>query len=55
MMLLVFAWDAMIVLVLSHNSIRGVFARTAFYIDKTAGLLLEAMGGKLLHSTVKES
>lgn len=55
MTLLVFVWNAMIALVLSRNSIRGVFARAAFYIDKAAGLLLGVMGGKLLHSAVKES
>lgn len=51
----VFAWDSLIVLVLSQSKIRGWFAKAAFYIDKTAGLLLGLMGFKLLQNVVKEA
>lgn len=55
MSLLVFAWDAMIIFVLSQQKVRRVFGKIAFYIDKVAGVLLGFMGYKLLESAVKET
>lgn len=55
MVLLVFVWDAMIIFVLSQHKVRRAFGKVAFYVDKTAGILLGLMGGKLLHSAVKET
>ena len=52
MVLLVFVWDAMIIFVLSQNKVRRAFGKVAFYMDKTAGILLGLMGGKLLHCAV---
>lgn len=52
---LVFAWNAMIALVLARRRVRGVFARMAFYLDKAAGLLLGAMGVKLLHGALRQN
>ena len=53
MVLLVFLWDTMIVLILSKKQIRKVFAKIAFYLDKLAGILLGALGYKLLRSAFK--
>ena len=55
MVLLVFVWDTMIIFVLSQHKVRRAFGKAAFYVDKTAGILLGLMGGKLLHSAVKET
>ena len=55
MTLLVLFWNAMIVLVLSRRQVRRVFGKAAFYLDKTAGVLLGLMGAKLLQSAMKEA
>lgn len=49
---LVLAWDAAIILVLSHRRVRQGFGRAAFYLDKAAGALLGLMGVKLLHGAM---
>lgn len=51
---LVFAWDTMIVLVLTQDRIRRAFARMVFYIDKFTGALLGLVGLKLLHAALIE-
>ena len=53
MVLLVFLWDTMIVLILSKQRIREVFAKIAFYLDKMAGILLGILGYNLLRSAFK--
>lgn len=55
MTLLVFAWDTMIIFVLSQQKVRRTFGKIAFYIDKIAGALLGFMGYKLLQTAVKET
>ena len=52
---LVFFWDSMILLVLSQDSVRKVFAGIAFYFDKVAGIVIGALGVKLIFSAIKES
>lgn len=53
MTLLVFAWDTMIIFVLSQQRVRNTFGKMAYYIDKVAGALLGFMGYKLLESAIK--
>ncbi|MFA9949306.1 LysE family translocator [Dentiradicibacter hellwigii] len=53
MTLLVFAWDVMIIFVLSQQRVRNTFGKMAYYIDKVAGALLGFMGYKLLESAIK--
>lgn len=55
MTILVFAWDAMIIFVLSQPKVRHGFSKLVFYIDKIAGMLLGLMGYKLLQSAIKET
>ncbi|THU00628.1 lysine transporter LysE [Lampropedia puyangensis] len=55
MVLVVFAWDALIVLVLSHGAVRMWFNRTVFYIDKFTGLVLGAIGAKIVHGAATHS
>nr|WP_314741845.1 LysE family transporter [uncultured Haemophilus sp.] len=55
MVSLIFFWDTMIIFVLSSKSVRRSFSKIAYYIDKTAGVLLGFMGYKLLETAVKES
>ncbi len=55
MTLLVFAWDAMIIFVLSQQKVRKTFSKMAYYFDKVAGALLGFMGYKLLESALKEN
>lgn len=55
MTLLVFAWDVMIIFVLSQQRVRNTFGKMAYYIDKVAGALLGFMGYKLLESAIKET
>ena len=55
MTLLVFAWDTMIIFVLSQQRVRNTFGKMAYYIDKVAGALLGFMGYKLLESAIKET
>ncbi|MCB5195452.1 LysE family translocator [Deefgea salmonis] len=52
MALIVFLWDAFIILVLSHKDIRSIFNRSAFYVDKTAGVILGAFGLTLIYSAI---
>ncbi len=52
MTFIVFAWDATIILVLSHERVKAVFAKIAFYIDKAAGTILGLVGLKLVESAV---
>lgn len=53
MTVLVFAWDAMIIFVLSQHNVRQWFAKLAFYIDKAAGVLLGIMGWTLLKNAAE--
>lgn len=53
MTFLVFLWDAMIVLLLTHSRIRQGFARIAYYVDKIAGVLLGLLGWQLLRNSLK--
>jgi len=52
MTFLVFSWDTFIILVLSRNSIRELFSKLAFYIDKIAGVVLGLFGVKLIQSAI---
>ena len=53
MAVLVFAWDAMIIFVLSQHNVRQWFAKLAFYVDKVAGVLLGIMGWTLLKNAAE--
>jgi threonine/homoserine/homoserine lactone efflux protein len=55
MTLLVFFWDAFIIFALSRTSVRSVFSRLAYYIDKLAGVILGVFGAKLLESAVSKN
>lgn len=52
MTLIVFVWDAFIVIVLSKDKVKQVFSRWAFYVDKVAGTILGLVGLKLLQSAI---
>lgn len=52
MTLIVFLWDSFIIFTLSRKSMRNIFNRAAFYIDKTAGVILGAFGATLIYSAV---
>lgn len=54
MTLLVFAWDASILLVLSKRAVRSVFSRIAFYVDKVAGTILGLIGVRLIETAILE-
>lgn len=54
MTLLVFVWNAVIILALTQAAIRRSFGRMAFYVDKVAGGVLGLVGLKLVHSAVLE-
>jgi len=54
MTLLVFAWDAAILFVLSKRAVRGVFSRIAFYVDKVAGTILGLIGVRLIETAILE-
>ena len=54
MTVIVFIWDAFIILVLSQNRVKSIFNRMAFYIDKLTGLLLGAFGLRLVYSSIFE-
>lgn len=51
---LVFAWNTLIIYVLSQDKVKRVFAKVAFYIDKVAGLVLGAVGVKLLQKVFSD-
>lgn len=55
MVAVVFLWDALIVLVLSQGAVRRWFNRSVFYIDKFTGLILGAIGVKIVHGAVSHS
>lgn len=55
MTLVVLVWDVFIILVLSHGTVRHVFNRTAYYLDKLTGLILGAIGVKIIHSATAQS
>ncbi|MDO5640463.1 MAG: LysE family transporter [Neisseria sp.] len=55
MTLLVFVWDAAIILLLSQGRIRHWFGGAAFYIDKAAGALLGLVGWKLLQNALLDA
>lgn len=55
MVWVVFLWDALIVLVLSQGAVRQWFNRSVFYIDKFTGLILGAIGVKIVHGAVSHS
>lgn len=55
MVILIFLWNVLIIFVLSKTSVRQLFAKFAFYIDKLAGFLLGVVGVKLVTSAVKET
>ena len=48
---LVLVWDAAIVLLLTQASVRQRFARMAYVLDKLTGLVLGAIGGRIVVST----
>ncbi len=50
----VFLWDTFIIFVLSQKSVKRVFGRIAFYIDKIAGTILGLVGIKLVESAIFE-
>jgi len=50
MTFIVFAWDTFIIFVLSRNTVRELFSKFAFYIDKFTGVVLGLIGAKLIHS-----
>lgn len=52
MTLVVLAWDAMIILLLTQGFVRHAFNRCAYFIDKIAGVVLGAIGIKIVHSAV---
>ena len=52
MVSLVFVWNTIIIFVLSQQSVKSVFAKTAFYIDKIAGVVLGLVGLKLLQRVI---
>ena len=52
MTLIVFLWDSFIIFALSHKHVRSLFNRGAFYIDKTAGVILGAFGLTLIYSAL---
>lgn len=52
MTLIVFLWDSFIIFALSHKHVRNLFNRGAFYIDKTAGVILGAFGLTLIYSAL---
>ena len=50
MAMVVFLWDAFIILVLSREHVRVRFHRAAFYLDKLTGMILGAFGLTLIYS-----
>jgi len=50
----VFLWDTFIIFVLSQKSVKAIFGRVAFYIDKIAGTILGLIGIKLVESAIFE-
>ncbi|RMX08357.1 lysine transporter LysE [Corticibacter populi] len=50
----VLVWDLFIILVLSHPPVRAWFSRAAYYIDKFTGLVLGAVGGKIVHGAISQ-
>lgn len=48
---LVLVWDAAIVLLLTQASVRQRFSRMAYVLDKLTGLVLGAIGGRIVFST----
>jgi len=55
MVWVVFLWDALIVLLLSQGVVRQWFNRSVFYIDKCTGVILGAIGVKIVHGAVSHS
>ncbi|MDH5858158.1 hypothetical protein E8K88_17520 [Lampropedia aestuarii] len=51
----VFLWDALIVLLLSQGALRRGCNRSVFYIDQFTGLILGAIGVKIVHGAVSHS
>ena len=55
MAFLVFAWDSMILLVMSRRPVRETFSGIAYYIDKGAGIIIGSLGVKLIFSAISDS
>lgn len=54
MAFLVFMWDAFIIFILSKDTIKKMFSKIAFYVDKVAGTILGFIGLKLIKTSVFE-
>lgn len=52
MTLVVFMWDASIILLLSTQSVRNRFTKLAFYIDKVTGAILGLIGFTIVKSAL---
>ena len=53
MIVAVLIWDSLIMYLLTRPAVRHQFNRCAFWIDKTAGVILGMVGLKILHMTFK--
>ncbi|WP_231897537.1 hypothetical protein [Vibrio rumoiensis] len=52
MTLVVFAWDAAVIYLLSTQSVRKRFTKMAYYIDKVTGAVLGIIGITIVKSAV---
>jgi threonine/homoserine/homoserine lactone efflux protein len=52
MTFVVFAWDSLIIYLLSANKVRNKFSSISFYIDKVTGAILGLIGFTIIKSAV---
>ncbi|HDF2343073.1 TPA: LysE family transporter [Morganella morganii] len=55
MVMAVLIWDSLIMYLLTRPAVRQQFNRCAFWIDKTAGIILGMVGLKIIHMTFKST